>query len=93
MESHTLRYYEKLGLVQPYRSDGNIRYYSERDIEHLKHIKSLILDLGVNPAGVEVVVRMAHKLADLQNQIEKLESENNELRHQLENEASTSHRK
>jgi MerR family transcriptional regulator/heat shock protein HspR len=93
IESHTLRYYEKLGLVQPYRSDGNIRYYSERDIEQLKRVKSLISDLGVNPAGAEVVVRMAEKLADLQGQVEQLVSENNELRRQLENMASTSNKK
>ena len=93
IESHTLRYYEKLGLVQPYRSDGNIRYYSERDIEQLKRVKSLISDLGVNPAGAEVVVRMAEKLADLQSQVEQLVSENNELRRQLENMAGTGQRK
>jgi MerR family transcriptional regulator/heat shock protein HspR len=93
IESHTLRYYEKLGLVQPYRSEGNIRYYSERDIEQLKHVKTLITDLGVNPAGVEVVVRMAQKLAELQNQVEKLESENSELRQQVENTTSATHKK
>ena len=93
IESHTLRYYEKLGLVQPYRSEGNIRYYSERDIEQLKHVKTLISGLGVNPAGVEVVVRMAQKLAELQSQVEKLESENDELRRQIEGTASTAHKK
>lgn len=93
IESHTLRYYEKLGLVQPYRSEGNIRYYSERDIEQLKHIKTLMSDLGVNPAGVEVVVRMAQKLAELQSQVEKLVLENEELRQQVKNMASTSSQK
>jgi MerR family transcriptional regulator/heat shock protein HspR len=93
IESHTLRYYEKLGLVQPYRSEGNVRYYSERDIEQLKHVKTLTTDLGVNPAGVEVVVRMAQKLAELQNQVEKLESENSELRQQVENTTSATHKK
>jgi MerR family transcriptional regulator/heat shock protein HspR len=75
IETHTLRYYERLGLVQPYRSEGNVRYYSESDIEQLRHIKTLVSDLGVNPAGVEVVVRMAEKMAEMQQQINELTSE------------------
>ena len=75
IETHTLRYYERLGLVQPYRSEGNIRYYSESDIEQLRHVKTLMSDLGVNPAGVEVVVRMARKMAEMQQQIQELTSE------------------
>ena len=80
IETHTLRYYERLGLVQPYRSEGNIRYYSESDIEQLHHIKTLMSDLGVNPAGVEVVVRMAQKMAKMQQQINDLISELEELK-------------
>ncbi len=72
IETHTLRYYERLGLVQPYRSEGNIRYYSESDIAQLRHIKALMTDLGVNPAGAEVVVHMAKKMAEMQKQIEEL---------------------
>jgi len=75
IETHTLRYYERLGLVQPYRSEGNVRYYSESDIEQLRHIKTLMSDLGVNPAGVEVVIRMAEKMAEMQQQINELTSE------------------
>jgi len=75
IETHTLRYYERLGLVQPYRSEGNIRYYSESDIEQLRHIKKLMTDLGVNPAGAEVVVHMAKKMAEMQKQIDELTSE------------------
>ncbi len=59
IETHTLRYYERIGLLQPYRSKGKIRYYSEIDIERLRHIKALMSDLGINLAGVEVVIRMA----------------------------------
>lgn len=80
IETHTLRYYERLGLVQPYRSEGNIRYYSESDIEQLRHIKTLMSDLGVNPAGVEVVVRMARKMAEMQQQIDELASELEQLK-------------
>jgi MerR family transcriptional regulator, heat shock protein HspR len=71
-ETHTLRYYEKIGLVQPYRSEGNIRYYSESDIEQLRQIKRLVNDLGVNPAGVEVVIRMAKMVSEMQVQITRL---------------------
>jgi MerR family transcriptional regulator/heat shock protein HspR len=80
IETHTLRYYERLGLVQPYRSEGNIRYYSEIDIEQLRHVKKLMGDLGVNPAGVEVVIRMAQKMAEMQKQIEELTSELEQLK-------------
>jgi MerR family transcriptional regulator/heat shock protein HspR len=80
IETHTLRYYERLGLVQPYRSEGNIRYYSESDIEQLRHVKKLMGDLGVNPAGVEVVIRMAQKMAEMQKQIEELTSELEQLK-------------
>ena len=75
IEIHTLRYYERLGLVQPYRSQGNIRYYSEGDIERLRHIKTLMNDLGINLAGVEVVMRMAARMAQMQRQIQEMEAE------------------
>lgn len=80
IEIHTLRYYERLGLVQPYRSEGNIRYYSETDIERLRHIKTLMNDLGINLAGVEVVMRMVEKMAELQRQIREMEVEIEQLR-------------
>jgi len=72
METHTLRYYERLGLVQPYRSEGKIRYYSESDIEQLRHIKMLMSDLGLNPAGAEVAIRMAQKITEMQRIINEL---------------------
>lgn len=78
--THTLRYYEKLGLVQPYRSGGNIRYYSENDIEQLHHIKTLMDELGINLAGVEVVMRMTEKITELQCRIQEMELEIKQLR-------------
>jgi MerR family transcriptional regulator/heat shock protein HspR len=80
IETHTLRYYERIGLVQPYRSRGNIRYYSEVDIERLRQIKTLMGDLGVNLAGAEVVIRMAEKMAAMQNRIQEMEFEIEQLR-------------
>lgn len=75
IETHTLRYYERIGLVQPYRSQGKIRYYSENDIEQLRHIKKLVNEMGVNPAGVDVVIRMAKMISQMQERIQALTDE------------------
>jgi MerR family transcriptional regulator/heat shock protein HspR len=80
IETHTLRYYESIGLVQPYRSKGNIRYYSEADIERLRHVRTLMGELGINLAGVEVVIRMAEKMAEMQHQIKEMEAEIQQLK-------------
>lgn len=80
VQTHTLRYYERVGVVEPQRSQGNIRLYSERDIDILRRIKTLVDDLGVNLAGVEVILRMMQQLDQLQNQVGKLESEVKRLR-------------
>ncbi len=74
-EIHNLRYYERLGLIQPYRSEGNIRYYSEADIARLRHIKALMDDMGVNMAGVEIIMRLGQKVAELQHKVDSLEAE------------------
>ena len=80
IETHTLRYYEKLGLVQPYRSGGNIRYYSEQDIVQLRRVKTLISDLGINIAGVEVIIRMTQRICELQQQVKALDAELHRMR-------------
>ena len=80
IETHTLRYYERLGLVQPYRSEGNIRYYSESDVEQLRYTKTLMCDLGVNPAGVEVIMHITKKMVEMNLQISELTSEVEKLR-------------
>ena len=74
-EIHTLRYYERLGVVKPYRSGGNIRYYSEADIDRLRHIKVLMEDMGINMAGVEVIFKLRERMAQMQHRIDVLESE------------------
>lgn len=68
----TLRLYEREGLVKPTRTEGNMRLYSEEDIEKLRTIISLTRDLGVNLAGVDIILRMKEQIEDLQRQIEKL---------------------
>ena len=75
VQTHTLRYYERIGIIEPSRSQGNIRLYSERDIAQLRRVKTLIDDLGINLAGVEVILHMTQRMAKLQRQVEKLESE------------------
>ena len=80
VQTHTLRYYEKIGVVEPFRSRGNIRLYSENDMMRLRRVKTLIEDLGVNLAGVEVVLRMTENITELQHRIEELESELDRLR-------------
>ncbi len=68
----TLRYYERAGLVRPSRSRGNIRLYSPRDIERLRLIQRLMDDLGVNLAGVEVIMNMTERVRELEEEVERL---------------------
>ena len=75
VQTYTLRYYEKIGIIEPSRSEGNLRLYSDRNIAQLRQVKTLMDDMGVNLAGCEVVLRMAQNIVDLQRQVEKLESE------------------
>ena len=74
IEAHTLRYYERLGLVQPERSSGNIRLYSEEDIDRLRYIKALMSDCGVNLAGVEVALKLMQRMRQMQEQLEEMET-------------------
>ena len=75
VETHTLRYYERVGIIKPSRSQGNIRLYSDRDVAQIRRVQTLMGDLGVNLAGIDVILRMAQHVGALQQQIEKLESE------------------
>ncbi len=71
MHPQTLRYYERAGLVKPKRSRGHIRLYSQRDIERLRKIARLVDDLGVNLAGVEVILNLTEKLEMMQSLLEQ----------------------
>ncbi len=73
IEAHTLRYYEKLGLIQPHRSQGNIRLYSQGDVDQLRYVKTLMSDLGVNLAGVEVALHLMQRMKEMQYQVEEME--------------------
>ena len=74
-QTHTLRYYEKVGIIVPYRSQGNIRLYSNSDIAILRRVKSLMEDMGINLAGAEVILRMMQNMSDLQNELEQTREE------------------
>ena len=66
----TLRLYEREGLLKPSRSDGNTRLYTDEDLERLEVILHLTRDLGVNLAGVEIILNMREKMAEMQQQIQ-----------------------
>lgn len=65
----TLRLYEREGLLKPSRTDGNTRLYSEEDLEQLETILSLTRDLGVNLAGVEIILNMRRKIERMQAEV------------------------
>ncbi len=75
VHTHTLRYYERVGIIEPSRSLGNIRLYSEKDIARLRRTRTLMDDLGVNVAGVEVIMRMAQRMSELQHEMEDMKAE------------------
>ncbi len=68
----TLRLYEREGLVRPKRSQGNTRLYSQRDVERVKFILHLTRDMGVNLAGVEIILRMREQVEEMQREMEGL---------------------
>jgi MerR family transcriptional regulator/heat shock protein HspR len=80
VQTYTLRYYERVGIIEPSRSRGNIRLYSERDIARLRRVKTLMDDMGVNLAGVEVIIKIMQQMLELQNQVQELESELDKLK-------------
>jgi MerR family transcriptional regulator/heat shock protein HspR len=75
MHAQTLRQYERIGLVEPKRSGGNIRLYSRADVARLRQVQRLISDLGVNLAGVEVILRMNEKMREMESELEALRNE------------------
>ena len=67
----TLRLYEREGLLKPSRSEGNTRLYTDDDLERLEVILHLTRDLGVNLAGVEIILNMREKMGQMQSQIQE----------------------
>src|SRR6056297_1873433 len=71
MHPQTLRLYERTGLIEPSRSAGKTRLYSQRNIEQLREIRRLTQELGVNLAGVEEIIKLREKLDRLQGSMER----------------------
>jgi MerR family transcriptional regulator/heat shock protein HspR len=67
----TLRLYERVGLLKPSRSQGNTRLYTDQDLERLEVILTLTRELGVNLAGIEVILNMRDKMSEMQSQMEQ----------------------
>jgi MerR family transcriptional regulator/heat shock protein HspR len=75
LHEQSLRMYERRGLIAPERSPGNIRRFSDDDVEQIRFIKRLIDDLGVNLAGVEVIIHMRHQMLALQRELSDLQQD------------------
>lgn len=69
----TLRYYERMGILKPARSKGNVRFYNLSDLEKIKRIRFLTQELGVNLAGVEIIMKLSLQLEELKQAKEQLE--------------------
>ncbi|HEV2388710.1 MAG TPA: helix-turn-helix transcriptional regulator [Candidatus Acidoferrales bacterium] len=70
LHPQTLRLYERLGLLKPSRTQGNTRVYTDQDLQRLETILSLSRDLGVNLAGIEVVLNMRDKMVEMERQVQ-----------------------
>jgi MerR family transcriptional regulator/heat shock protein HspR len=76
----TLRQYEREGLITPSRTDGKMRLYSQRDIDRIKMILRLTRDLGVNLAGVDVILQLKEQLDEYERVVDELKEEINTLK-------------
>lgn len=72
LHEQSLRMYERKGLILPRRSDGNIRLFSDADVDRLRAIKRLVEDLGVNLAGAEVILHMREQMEVMRREMERL---------------------
>src|SRR5580704_16254185 len=71
LHPQTLRLYERVGLLKPSRSQGNTRLYTESDLERLDVILTLTREMGVNLAGIEIILNMREKMGEMQRQMEE----------------------
>jgi MerR family transcriptional regulator, heat shock protein HspR len=72
LHPQTLRMYEREGLLSPSRSEGNTRLYTEDDLERLEVILSLTRDLGVNLAGIEIILNMRARMREMEREVQAL---------------------
>ena len=92
MHPQTLRMYERRGLIRPRRSSKATRLYSMEDVKRLRRIQQLVGECGLNLAGVERVLELEDRLAELQRKVEKLEAEIRRLTEQARAEVEAVHR-
>lgn len=83
VRTQTLRYYEQIGLIEPARTKGNQRIFSRKDVERVKRIRTLMDDLGVNLAGVEVVLKLLERVREAEKQADEMREENRRLKELL----------
>ena len=88
VQTQTLRYYERLGLIEPARTGGNQRVFSRADVERVRRIRSFMDDLGVNLAGVEVILRLLDRINEAEAEVNRLSDENSRLRSMIQGERS-----
>jgi len=71
LHPQTLRLYERVGLLKPSRSQGNTRLYTDQDLERLEVILTLARDMGVNLAGIDIILNMREKMMEMEKQMEE----------------------
>src|SRR5476649_1332493 len=75
LHPQTLRLYERVGLLKPSRSEGNTRLYTDEDLQRLDVILTLARDMGVNLAGIEIILNMREKMVEMERQMGEFRSE------------------
>lgn len=84
IHQQTIRSYERVGLLNPARSSGNTRLFSHADVERLRQVVRLVNDLGINLAGVEVILRLSRQIEALQQELAQTRHERDEALAALE---------
>lgn len=84
IHQQTIRSYERVGLLSPARSSGNTRLFSHADVERLRQVVRLVNDLGINLAGVEVILRLSRQIEALQQELAQTRHERDEALAALE---------
>ena len=83
VQTQTLRYYERIGVVMPSRTVGRQRVYSRRDVDRVRRIRKYMEDWGINLAGAEVLIRLMDRVQESESEIRRLKSENQRLKELL----------
>ena len=88
IHQQTIRAYERVGLLRPARSPGNTRLFSHADVERLRTVVRLANDLGINLAGIEVILRLSQQIEELQGEVATARAERDAARAALEGRAN-----